>query len=279
MKRNIIVTSLSLGMLAPMAAYAIDALTVATNGHVGIGTDTPAAALHVRKLDASVRVEDINNATTSGVLVELQKQGVPAFRLTNTGNGSSWDFTQRTNQNFTLSKSGSGGFEMEITPTGDVHARGDVFARGVMLTSSRAAKTDFTEIKTSDVMKKLTQVNVEEWRYKEADKNDRHISPMAEDFYALFKLGPDNKHINPNDLASVALIAAKELQKKSDALNVETNALKADNTLLKEQTLALKATNDSLQVRLASLEKLVTNLAAANGALAGKAKKVALNMK
>ena len=128
-------------------------------------------------------------------------------------------------------------------------------------------------------MEKLAQIKVEEWRYKNADKNDRHISPMAEDFYSLFKLGPDNKHINPNDLASVAIIAAKELQKKSDAANAETTMLKRDNVIQKEQIKALTAINDSLQARLSSLEKLVTNLATGADYVPSVGKKVALNMK
>ncbi|KAG1665680.1 hypothetical protein GQR58_019181 [Nymphon striatum] len=79
--------------------------------------------------------------------------------------------------------------------------------------SSRDIKTDFDAIKSKDFMEKLSQVEVLEWRYKDADKADRHIGPIAEDFYKLFKLGPDNKHISPRDVASIALLAAKELQK------------------------------------------------------------------
>jgi len=71
---------------------------------------------------------------------------------------------------------------------------------------------------------------------------------MAEDFYSLFKLGPDNKHINPNDLASVAIIAAKELQ----------------------------AENEKLKSRLESLEKLVTNLAAGDTLLPKNGNKIVL---
>ena len=248
-----------------------NSLTIESDGKIGMGTFSAAADLHVRRAGADIRVED-TVVGGSQVLMELQKNGIPAFRLTNTGNASSWDFTQRTNKNFTLSKAGSGGFEMQITPTGDVFARGDVYAQGIMLTSSRSAKTDFAEIKTSDVMKKLAEINVEEWSYK--GKKDRHISPMAEDFYSLFQLGPDNKHINPNDLASVAIIAAKELQAQTALLKAENETLKQQ---LKEKTLSMQSSNDKLQQRLASLEKLVTNLASSDGHLMANGKKVAMN--
>lgn len=233
-----------------------DSLVVNTAGNVGVGTNSPLASMHVKKTNATFIVEDTNNTTASGILIDLKKSGIPAFRLTNIANGSAWDFTQRPNQNFTLSKSGSGGFEVQITPVGNMLVRGSVTANGILLTSSRSSKTDFSSIKPADVMEKLEQINVEEWRYKNADKNDRHISPMAEDFYSLFQLGPDNKHINPNDLASVALIAAKELQRKSKRVELE---------------------NTELRQRLSALEKLVTNLASGEGVLPVTGNKVAVN--
>lgn len=233
-----------------------DSLVVNTLGNVGVGTVSPLSSMHIKRNNAALIVEDTNNASASGILVNLKKSGIPAFRLTNVANGSAWDFTQRPNQNFTLSKSGSGGFEVEITPVGNMLVRGSVTANGILLTSSRSAKTDFSSIKTEDVMKKLEKINVEEWRYKNAEKDDRHISPMAEDFYSLFKLGPDNKHINPNDLASVALIAAKELQKKAKKVELE---------------------NEELKRRLSSLEKLVTNLSSGSKYLSEGGKNVALS--
>ncbi len=233
------------------------------NGNIGMGgVFNPEAALHVEGTGTRILSRD-TVVGGSQVLMELEKNGIPAFRLTNTGNASSWDFTQRTNNNFTISKAGSGGFEVQVEPDGDMLVRGSVTANGILLTSSRASKTDFSAIKTADVMEKLRKVEVEEWRYKAADRNDRHISPMAEDFYSLFKLGPDNKHINPNDLASVALIAAKELQRKSDITNAETAELKAENVTLKK--------------RLASLEKLITNLASGEGLLSESGNKIVLN--
>ena len=58
--------------------------------------------------------------------------------------------------------------------------------------------------------------------FRSEDTKGRHIGPVAEDFYAMFGLGPDDKHVAATDMASIALIAAKELQKKAEGVNVET---------------------------------------------------------
>ncbi len=76
-------------------------------------------------------------------------------------------------------------------------------------------------------------------------------------------------------LISVAIIAAKELQKKADITSEETATLKSELGTLKSETAGLISENDRLQKRLASLEKLVTNLASAS-ILKGKGYKVAI---
>jgi len=78
-------------------------------------------------------------------------------------------------------------------------------------------------------------------------------------------------------MASIALIAAKELQKKSDAVNAETLALKAKTSVLENENIKLKAQNDSFKQRLSSLEKLVTNLASGQGLLPVQGKRIVLN--
>jgi len=194
------------------------------------------------------------------------------FELEDTNIGNSWDFRTAANGGFLVSNIGTPGSKFQINTDGSVFLNGigfflsgttnnltiagSVTAEGVLLTSSKHSKTDIEPIKPAEVMEKLKQVEIAEWRYKKADKNDRHISPMAEDFYSLFQLGPDDKHINPNDLASVAIIAAKELQKEN---------------------MTLQAQLEIQNKRLASLEKLVTNLASGQNILPESGDKVVLN--
>lgn len=240
------------------------------NGNIGMGgVYDPEAALHLRRENgtAQLLVEETSGAVAVRSLIQMKNNGPVGFLMEDTEQSVEWEFRSNSTGNFIFNDVGDSS-EMTLLKNGNLNVKGNIVANGIALTSSRASKADFSPVKANEVMQKLAKIEVEEWRYKEADKGDRHISPMAEDFYSLFKLGPDNKHINPNDLASVAIIAAKELQKKTDLLNAKTEQLES-------KTVALKAENKALQKRLASLEKLVTNLASATDHLSTQGSKVA----
>ena len=204
--------------------------------------------------------------------MELSKNGIPAFRLTNTATATSWDFSQRDDKRLIMSLGGSGAFEFTIDQNGNTVTRGNATALAHISTSSRESKTDFEPINAEEVMSKIKAMEVSEWRYKDTESKGRHIGPMAEDFYSLFQLGPDDKHVAATDMASIALIAAKELQKKSDAVNIKTSQLGKETT-------SLKAENASLKERLASLEKLVTNLASSGNLLPETGDRIAVMKK
>ena len=51
------------------------------------------------------------------------------------------------------------------------------------------------------------------WNYK-TDTTTRHVGPMAQDFYAAFAVGPDDKHIATVDADGVALAAIQGLNQK-----------------------------------------------------------------
>jgi len=84
---------------------------------------------------------------------------------------------------------------------------------------------------------------VTQWRFKsEVDpEGKRHIGPMAQDFYAAFGLGTDDKHISTTDINGVTMAAIQGLNQKVESKDDEIDALKA---------------------RIAKLEALVNQLAA-----------------
>ena len=55
------------------------------------------------------------------------------------------------------------------------------------------------------------------WNYRQADKNDRHLGPTAEDFHRLFGLGNNEKVIAPGDMAGIALSAVQAMQQQLQA--------------------------------------------------------------
>jgi hypothetical protein len=99
--------------------------------------------------------------------------------------------------------------------------------------SDRALKADFTAVDAQAVLAKVAQLPIDEWSYK-AEDGQRHLGPVAQDFYAAFALGADDKHISTVDEGGVALVAIKglyeQLQVKDReiaALREELNAIKA----------------------------------------------------
>lgn len=93
-----------------------------------------------------------------------------------------------------------------------VDSSGNVFARGsITQLSSRDAKTDFASPDVDEVLKRVADLPISTWRYKDAASDDRHLGPVAQDFHAAFGLGRDAESVAPTDLAGVALAAIQAL--------------------------------------------------------------------
>jgi len=79
--------------------------------------------------------------------------------------------------------------------------------------SSRSFKTDFRKINVQNILQKLSQIDIAQWRYKNSEEGD-HVGPTAEDFYQAFALGDDNKYISTTDADGVALAAIQALYQR-----------------------------------------------------------------
>jgi hypothetical protein len=119
--------------------------------------------------------------------------------------------------------------------------------------SDRAAKTDIAPLDDSAILAKIATLPVSTWRYK-TETGVRHVGPMAQDFYAAFGVGEDDRHITSIDEDGVALAAIKALHRENVSLRSDNAALHVDNG-------NLHAENAGLRERLAALEKKVDDLA------------------
>lgn len=270
-----------------------NSLVVAESGSVGVGTDDPNKPFHVLRTDgnSSILVEETGTEAATPrrnrTMLRMINNGGPNMSFQDTSNNIGWQFAQTTAGDFAVSKEFSGGSEFILQGSGRVRMgpgsitnfdlradgnllipNGSVTANGILLTSSKTSKTDIEPINASTIIKNLQKMEISEWRYKEASKNDRHMSPMAEDFYSLFNFGVNGKHINPNDLASVALVAAQELKKEVDSLKKDNAALRS--SLLEKESMFTQ--------RLSSLEKLITNIANSNSDIPTTGDSVTMNL-
>ena len=131
-----------------------------------------------------------------------------------------------------------GGTEMMRLVTAGLSVNGTIAS-----SSDRNVKENFADIKPSEVLAKVALLPITSWNYK-ADIASRHLGPMAQDFYAAFGIGPDDKHITVVDESGVALAAIQGLnQKLADELQ------KRDTE------------NAELKTRLEKLEQLVNTKA------------------
>jgi hypothetical protein len=105
--------------------------------------------------------------------------------------------------------------------------------------SDRNAKTDIVPLDDASILAKVAALPLSSWRYK-SEAGVRHMGPMAQDFYAAFGVGEDDRHITSIDEDGAALAAIKALHREN---------------------VRLEATNAHLEARLARLEAMVAALA------------------
>jgi hypothetical protein len=113
--------------------------------------------------------------------------------------------------------------------------------------SDKQSKTAFAPIETQQVLAQVVALPITTWQYKAEPAEVRHLGPMAQDFYAAFKLGDNDKSIATLDEAGVALAAIQGLNRKLEKENAELKA-----RLAKLEAKAAK--QEKTQARLETLE-------------------------
>ncbi|MFA6038427.1 MAG: tail fiber domain-containing protein [Legionellales bacterium] len=88
--------------------------------------------------------------------------------------------------------------------------------------SSRELKTNFKKSDTKDILKKVIDVNIDEWEYKE-HQGTKHIGIMAQDFNELFGYGNTPESLNTMDVCGVLWAAVQELSKQVTELKAKIN--------------------------------------------------------
>lgn len=119
--------------------------------------------------------------------------------------------------------------------------------------SDRNIKENFEDIDSVQILEKLASLPIQSWNYKADDNKVKHIGPMAQDFFAAFGVGPDDKHITTVDEGGIALAAIKALKAENDALKSEVKAMQKQLVVIEKQNGTIK----SLEERLARLEAVL----------------------
>ena len=133
---------------------------------------------------------------------------------------------------------------------------------GWSCTSDRNAKENFVAVDGGDILRRLVAMPISTWNFKGADPAIRSLGPTAQDFYAAFGLGNDDKVITTSNLASVGLAAIQGLH-----VLVQQQAAKIE---VQRQTIAAQEERlSAFERRSAELDALRVELKALRDELAG----------
>jgi hypothetical protein len=202
-------------------------LTIGADGNVGmgVGNDTsPDASLQVKRTDgtAQVLVQDTGGSGPRQ-LIRMENDGAVQLYMDNTSNANAqWLF--------------SAGASLLLAPNDnpsnavfDLASNGNLQIDGTLTQSSdKHRKMAIVPVNPTEILEKVRAMPVAEWTYKhDAETGVRHIGPMAQDFYAAFGTGADDKGISSLDGTGVALAAIQALSDENATLRARLDALEA----------------------------------------------------
>ncbi|MCL5733315.1 MAG: tail fiber domain-containing protein [Patescibacteria group bacterium] len=199
-------------------------------GNVGIGTTTPSNPLTVSG-NANFSGQVGIGTTTSNYSLNIEggtgyngiyvHSNVADGYGINVSSGGRYGVYAYTTGPATYAIYGSGAAGYDFGGVNGEYTNGGVWTNG----SSRALKTDFTNLNKDDILNKIMKLPITKWVYK-SSPDQWHIGPMAEDFYPLFGTSND-KSIDTESPAGVALIGIQALNDKITAQQTEINSLKS----------------------------------------------------
>ena len=194
-------------------------IDIAANGNVGIGTASPASPMHIKRTNgtAQLKIEDTNAGSTGLNQITMFNTGETRIRM---DNGTlAWHLASTPNYFKIYAPPNNNQFQLD--------AAGNLTIPGTLTSaSSRTVKENIIPTNGGALLSAVASLPLYTWNYKTTSAAQRHIGPIAEDFYDMFRFGQDDKHVAPSDVAGVALGAVKALNQVVAEKDVEIQALK-----------------------------------------------------
>jgi hypothetical protein len=104
-------------------------------------------------------------------------------------------------------------------------ASGNLCANSFGPCSDRNVKKDFAPVNPTEILDRVASLSIQTWHFTNETAAARHIGPMAQDFYAAFNVGADDKHIATVDADGVALAAIQGLHEMVKEKAAQISAL------------------------------------------------------
>ena len=244
-----------------------DSLRIASDGKIGFGTSIPALKLHITSTDtpgirleqdaftfgpykwdvaaneANFFVRDVISGSNMSLRIRagarnnalhIDSEGNIGIGINGDNHLAALHVRKTTDDDLLLQMDGNQQETLTLTNDGDMTILGSLNEL-----SSFESKENFSRLSPTALLEAIAQLSISSWNYKHQSDDNRHIGPMAEEFYTAFGFGSSNKKIRTGDVASVALAAAKalqiELSKKDQQIDALEQRLSALESLLSEK--------------------------------------------
>ena len=230
-----LIMSFSMGVSA-------QALYVTPSGDVGIGTDTPSASLNLIRNDKTAQLKVTDTSATIGNLnlLQLENTGGAQVAFKDTTRPYQWDFIG--GRDFKINATTFAGTEFVVTTAGNLDILGILTEN-----SDRNSKQRIEPVDGQNILEKLKNLEIAEWSYKDTPA-DRHVGPMAQDFYAVFGLGHTDTGIATLDSSGIALAAIKALIEENSLLKERLSVLESQQAEI--QAVVIKALENQQEQRV-----------------------------
>jgi hypothetical protein len=166
--------------------------------------------------------------------------------------GSDGDTVLTSSRAYQFLARASGGFTLYTNAGSTVGAQLAAGSGSWASLSDRNAKTAIVPLDDDAVLAKVDALPISRWSYK-SEHGVRHVGPMAQDFYAAFKVGEDDRHITSIDEDGVALAAIKALHADNRALRAREQTSDAMIAQLRRELAAERAHGRRIDAELAHI--------------------------
>lgn len=130
---------------------------------------------------------------------------------------STTSFVSRASDEFAVRATGGVRLVTGVGPAGQP-ASGAILPSGSgswAMQSDQNAKTAFGQVDQAAILEGVRSLPLSSWSYSGQDGAIRHVGPAAQDFYATFGFGEDERHISAVDADGVALAAIQALDEQA----------------------------------------------------------------
>lgn len=225
-----------------------NSIYVDSTGRVGFRTSTP--VLDVQIATSNTPAIRLEQTAAGGFTAQTWDMGgnEANFFVRDVTSGSRLPFRIRpgaASSSIDIASNGNVGIGT-ASPQAKLHVDGDAYVAGTLTQlSSRTSKTNLVAVAADGVLEQLSRLPIWTWNYLRSDLGDRHIGPVAEDFYAAFGFGTSERQLAPSDVAGVALAATQALQQEVVARDRTIAALEQRLARLEKILMARESNGDS----------------------------------